>query len=116
MKRILITWVTLVACLLVASLAFAASGKQSVALLVEGADADTVRREITQSLPQGIAVQEGADLSAAIANAGVRGSVADSLANPKTRKQTLAAVRKALKQTGIAAALSARSKRIGKAG
>src|SRR6185295_19334962 len=47
---------------------------------------------------------------------GVRGSLADALANPKTRKPTLIAVRKALKQIGLPAAISARSKRVGKAG
>ena len=36
----------------------------------------------------------------------------DALAHPKTRKQTLAAVRKALKQVGLPAAISARSKKV----
>src|ERR1044071_3686361 len=94
MKRIIVTWVTVFASLLVASLAFAASGKQGVAILVEGDNADAVRREVTEAIPQGIPVQDGAELSAAITSGGVRGSLGDALANPKTRKQTLAAVRK----------------------
>jgi len=115
MKRILVTCLTILASLLVAGLALAASGKPGVAILVEGADADIVRREVVESIPAGVAVQEPSELSAAIASQGIR-SVADSLANPKTRKQTLVAIRKALKQAGVGAALSARSKRAGKAG
>src|SRR5262245_20930719 len=105
MTRIIVTWVIVFTSLLVASLACARSGKQRVAILVEGPDADVVRREMTEAIPQGIPVQDGADLSAAITSGGVRGSLGDALANPKTRKQTLAAVRKALKQVGLAAAL-----------
>jgi hypothetical protein len=111
MKRIiacLTVWVSLV----IASVAFAASGKQGVAILVEGADADAVRREVQESIPQGISVVDSSELSAAIASQGVRGSVGDGLAHPKTRKQTLAAVRKALKQVGLPAALSARAKKV----
>src|SRR5258706_3833915 len=116
MKRIILSWLTVLVALLVSSLAFAASGKQGVAILVEGADADVVRREITESIPQGIPAQDPSELSAALASQGVRGSLADALANPKTRKPTLIAVRRALKQVGLPAALSARSKRVGKAG
>src|SRR6267143_1636822 len=53
MKRIILCWLTVLASLLVASLASAASGKQGVALLVEGADVDIARREIIESIPQG---------------------------------------------------------------
>src|SRR5689334_21063932 len=109
MKRIILTWLTILVSVLVSNLAFAASGKQGVAIIVEGADADQVRREIAESIPQGIPVQDGAELVAAITSQGVRGSIADALANPKTRKTTLVAVRKALKQVGLPAALSARS-------
>jgi hypothetical protein len=116
MKRIILCWLTVLAALMVAGLASAASGKQGVALLVEGADADAVRREISESIPQGIAVQDSSELASAIASQGVRGSVADALANPKTRKPTLVAIRKALKQTGMSAVLSARSKKVGRAG
>jgi hypothetical protein len=113
MKRILVICLTVLASLFVAGLALAASGKPGVAILVEGADADVVRRELVESIPQGVPVQDPSELSASVAGMGVR-SVADALANPRTRKQTLVAVRKALKQTGLAAALSARSKRVGK--
>src|SRR5882724_5692379 len=112
MKRIITVCLTVLASLLVASLAFAASAKQGVAIIVEGADAEAVRREVAASIPQGMPAQDPAELSAAIASQGVRGSLADSLAHPKTRKQTLAAVRKALKQVGLPAAISARSKKV----
>jgi hypothetical protein len=116
MKRIILTWLTILVSLFVSNLAFAASGKQGVAVIVEGADTDLVRREITESMPQGVPAQDSSDFTAALASQGVRGSLGDALANPKTRKPTLVAVRKALKQVGLAAALSARSKRVGKAG
>jgi hypothetical protein len=116
MKRIILTWLTVLVSLFVSSLAFAASGKQGIAVVVEGADAESVRREIADSIPQGIPVQDSSEFSAALASQGVRGSLADALANPKTRKPTLVAVRKALKQVGLPAALSARSKKVGKAG
>src|SRR5260370_34045392 len=116
MKRIILCWLTVLASILVAGLALAASGKQGVALLVEGTDADTIRREIPESIPAGCAVQDSGEPAAAIASQGVRGSVADALANPKTRKPTLVAIRKALKQVGMPAMLSARSKRVGRAG
>ena len=111
MKRIIIACLTVWVSLVLTSLAFAASGKQGVAILVEGADADAVRREVAESIPQGISVVDSNELAAAIASQGVRGSVGDALAHPKTRKQTLTAVRKALKQVGLPAALSARAKK-----
>src|SRR6267378_7019544 len=111
MKRIIIACLTVWVSLVMTSLAFAASGKQGVAILVEGADADAVRREVAESIPQGISVVDSNELAAAIASQGVRGSVGDALAHPKTRKQTLTAVRKALKQVGLPAALSARAKK-----
>src|SRR4051794_28554888 len=113
MKRILVTCLTVLTSLFIASLALAAAGKAGVAILVEGADADVVRREMVESIPQGVPVQDPSELSASIGGMGIR-SVADSLANPRTRKQTLVVVRKALKQSGLAAVLSARSKRVGK--
>jgi hypothetical protein len=116
MKRIILSWLTVLASLFLTTLAFAASGSQGVAVLVEGADADQVRREIVESIPQGIPAQDPGPLSAALASQGVRGSLADALANPKTRKPTLIAVRKALKQVGLPAAISARSKKVGRAG
>src|SRR5438105_3453610 len=109
MKRIIITCLTVWVSLVLTSGAFAASGKQGIAILVEGPDAEAVRREVTESIPQGIPVVDSSELSSAIQ---VRGTVGDGLANPKTRKQTLAAVRKALKQVGLSAALSARSKKV----
>jgi hypothetical protein len=109
MKRIIITCLTVWVSLVLTSVAFAASGKQGIAILVEGPDAEAVRREVTESIPQGIPVVDSSELSGAIQ---VRGTVGDGLANPKTRKQTLAAVRKALKQVGLSAALSARSKKV----
>jgi hypothetical protein len=104
------------ASLLVASSVFGASGKQGVAILIEGADSDAVRREVVESLPQGVPVQDPGELSAAIASQGVHGSLADALANPKTRKPTLVAVRRALKSVGLPAVLSARSKKVGRGG
>jgi hypothetical protein len=116
MKRIILTWLTVLVSLIVSNLAYAASGKQGIAVLVEGADAPQVSREIAESIPQGMPVQDPSEFSAALASQGVRGSLADALANPKTRKPTLVAVRKALKQIGLPAALSARSKKVGKGG
>src|SRR5260221_8276885 len=111
MKRIIIACLTVWVSLVVTSLAFAASGKQGVAILVEGADADAVRREVAESIPQGISVVDSNELAAAMAGEGVRGSVGDAVAHRKTRKQTLTAVRKARKQVGRPAALSARAKK-----
>src|SRR3982751_6724219 len=98
MKRLLVTCLTVLISLFVASLALAAAEKPGVAILVEGVDADIVRREMVESIPQGVPVQDPSELSAAIANLGIR-SVGDSLASPRTRKQTLIVVRRALKQT-----------------
>jgi hypothetical protein len=112
-----VTWLATLAWLLVASFALAAPQKsKGIVLVVEGADVEYVRKEISESIPQGTQVADPNELSAALASQGVRGSLADALANPRTRKQTLASVRKALKQVGAAAALSARAKRVGKAG
>jgi len=112
-----VTWLATLAWLLVASFALAAPAKsKGIVLIVEGADVDYVRRELGESIPQGTQVQDGNEFTAALASQGVRGSLADALANPKTRKPTLASVRKALKQVGAAGALSARAKKVGKAG
>jgi hypothetical protein len=116
MKRIILTWLTALVSVLFSSLALAASGRPGVVVLVEGADAAQVSREISDSIPQGIPVQDPGPLTAALANQGVHGSLADALANPRTRKPTLVAVRKALRQIGLPAALSARSKKVGRGG
>ncbi|HKQ69383.1 MAG TPA: hypothetical protein VJT73_08595 [Polyangiaceae bacterium] len=101
--------------LLATSLAFAAATKNKVVIIAEGADSDAVRQEVSHTFPEGLAAGAEGDLSAALANNGVKGSLADALANPKTRKQTLAGVRKALTQTGVPGVVSARGKK-GKGG
>src|SRR6266540_3367608 len=112
-----VTWLATLAWLLLATFAFAAPQKsKGIVVIVEGADIEYVRKEVSESIPQGTQVQDPNELNAAIASQGVRGSLADALANPRTRKQTLVSVRKALKQVGVAAALSARAKRVGKGG
>ena len=110
-------WLFATMWLLVVSIASAASSKgKGVVMIIEGPDADVTQRELTQSLPEGMAAQPASDLTSALASQGVSGSLADSLANPKARKAALAGVRKALAQAGVAAVISARSKKAGKAG
>jgi hypothetical protein len=111
--RNILTWLTVLATLLVTSLVFA-KGK-GVVIVAEGADTDAVRNDLAQSMPSGLAVQDATDLTAALSAQGVNGSLADALSTPKGRKQTLTGVKKALAQAGVAGVLSARSKK-GKGG
>jgi hypothetical protein len=83
----------------------------NVVLIVEGADADGVRRDLTDVLPPRFTMQDPDTTKAALAKEGVMGSFADSLSNQRVRKQALAAVHKSLKQQGTPALIAVRTRR-----
>jgi hypothetical protein len=106
----LTAWLAALVLLSFEGAARAASGKPGVVVQVEGVDAPTVS-EIVQALPENVTAREGGDLTLALASQGIRGSLIDVLAASKTRKQTLAAIHKALSESNAAGILSAQAKR-----
>ena len=83
----------------------------NVVLLVEGADANAVRRDVTDALPSRLTMQDPDATRAALSKEGIMGSFADSLSNQRIRKQALAAVHKSLKQQGAPALIAVRMRR-----
>jgi hypothetical protein len=106
------TWFMALMWLLVTNFAFAAApGSASIVLIIEGAESEAQRREVTDAIPATLTVQSPEQLAASMASQDVAGSVADGLAGTR-RKQTLVAVRKALKKVRAPAVLSVRLKRL----
>jgi hypothetical protein len=83
----------------------------NVVLMVEGTDADAVRRDLTDSLPARFTMVDPDTTKAALAKEGVMGSFADSLSNQRVRKQALAAVHKSLQKQGVPALIAIRTRR-----
>jgi len=105
------TWLILLMSLSIANLAFGAPARSStVVLLAEGTDVD-VQRELSDFAPTGVTLQTPERLTAAVAGQGVRGSIGEALVNPRTRKQTILAVRNAMGEVGASAVLSVQLKR-----
>jgi hypothetical protein len=105
-------WLAAITTAFLANTASAASGRSiNVVLMVEGADVDSVRRELTDALPPRFSMQDPDTTKAALAKEGVMGSFADSLSNQRVRKQALAAVHKSLKQQGAPALIAIRTRR-----
>ena len=111
-----IAWLVAMVCILLASVASAAGKARGVVIIIEGTDVEATRRDLIDALPEGLQVLSAGDLYAAFGTHGVEGSLADALANPRTRKQTLTGVRKALGDAWVSAVISARSKKIGRGG
>jgi hypothetical protein len=106
------TWFMALMCLLVTNLAFATPpSSASVVLIIEGAESEAQRLEVADAIPATVTVQSPDRLAASMASQDVTGSVADGLAGTR-RKQTLVAVRKALRKVRAPAVLSVRLKRL----
>jgi hypothetical protein len=106
------TWFIALLWLLVTNLAFAAApSSASIVLIIEGAESEAQRREVTDAIPATVTVQSPEQLVANLAIQDVTGSVADKLAGTR-RKQTLVAVRKALKKVRAPAVLFVRLTRL----
>jgi hypothetical protein len=109
--------------LLAAAILFARAGvcaseqkAKGLVVVVEGADAESVRDDLARGVPPGIGVEDGSELNLPLASQLLSGTLADALSNAKTRRHTLSTIHKALPQAGGAlGVLLARSKR-GKTG
>ena len=100
------------ASLLIANVGWAGSGKAvNVVLMVEGTDADALRRDITAALPPRFTTVDADATRAALSKEGVMGPFADALSNQRLRKNALSAVHKSLKQQGVPALIAGRMRR-----
>jgi hypothetical protein len=107
-----VIWLVAFASLLVANGVWAGSGRAvNVVLLVEGADVDAVRRDVTDVLPPRFNLIEADGTRAALSKEGVMGSFADALSNQRVRKQALTGVHKSLKQEGVPALIAVRTRK-----
>ncbi|MET0593527.1 MAG: hypothetical protein ABW133_12565 [Polyangiaceae bacterium] len=105
-------WLVALASLLIANWVWAASGRAvNVVLLIEGADVELVRRDVTDVLPPRFNLVEADSTKAALSKEGVMGSFADALSNQRVRKQALAGVHKSLKQEGVPALIAVRTRK-----
>jgi hypothetical protein len=105
-------WFMALLWLLVTNLAFAASpSSASIVLIIEGAESEAQRREVTDAIPATVTVQSPEQLAANLATQDVTGSVADKLSGTR-RRPTLVAVRKALKKVRAPAVLFVRLTRL----
>jgi hypothetical protein len=110
--RAVAVWLVALASLFTTNAGWAASGKSvDVVLMIEGADVNAVRRDVTAVLPPRFVMQDPDVTKAALAKEGVMGSFADSLSNQRVRKQALSAVHKSLKQQGTPALIAVRARR-----
>ena len=82
----------------------APANSPTIILVVEGADAEA-GREIASSGLLGATLEGSQDLLVAVADQGVTGSVGQALANPRTRRATILAVRRAMKRVGATGVL-----------
>jgi hypothetical protein len=99
---------------LVSSVAFGAPAPRGLVVVMDGNDRDT-RREIYDAIVRDMRVDPPDDFNAALESEGVTGALGEALANPRTRKSTISAVRKAMRTVETSAVLVVRAKRKGAA-
>jgi hypothetical protein len=105
-------WFMALMWLLVTNVAFAApSSSASIVLIIEGAESEAQRREVTDAIPATVTVQSPEQLAASLATQDVTGSIGSKLAGPR-RNPTLVAVRRALKKVRAPAVLVVRLTRL----
>jgi hypothetical protein len=105
-------WFMALMWLLVTNVAFAApSSSASIVLIIEGAESEAQRREVTDAIPATVTVQSPEQLAASLATQEVTGSIGSKLAGPR-RNPTLVAVRRALKKVRAPAVLVVRLTRL----
>jgi hypothetical protein len=84
----------------------ASAKAKTVALVVEGVDADAVRSDVASAVPHGTPIAEAGPFKAALAEQGVKAPLGRAL-DGAARDKTLSRVRKAAAATGVDATLIA---------
>ena len=103
--------VALLMCL-VSNVAFAASAPKALIVVMGGDDRNT-RREISDAIARDMRVAPPDEFIAALDNEGLGVPLGEALANPRTRKPTIATARRALEAIGAPAVLSVHARREG---
>lgn len=82
--------------------------EKSIAVYIEGPDADNVRADVVAAVPKTLRVIEPGEYSGALRKAGLKPPMGNVIAQPKFRDKVLTKVRKATEQVGAAAAIIGR--------
>jgi hypothetical protein len=110
MIKLAITLVVSISLWMTSPVFAAPASSPTILLVVEGTDAEAEREIASSGLPA--VTQEGSkDLLVAVADQGVTGPVGQALVNPRTRRATILAIRRAMKRVGATGVLLVQGRR-----